>query len=132
MSSSMALRTSFGVRTLWSRLQAGVPDRVPDGIGERLDPAPAVVDQEQVEVAAGRQLAAPVSADGQQGHALVVAAGGPGEHLLQPGVGGLGVAPAPVDAGQTSDRRAAAGPGGPQRTAGAAGPASLAAVTGAA
>ena len=49
-----------------------VPDRVPDGVGDRLDVPVAVVEQDHIEVAVGAQRAPPVAADGQEGQ---VAAG---------------------------------------------------------
>ncbi len=54
-----------------SELHAGVPDRIPDGRGQRLDlrphlPGLEVVDEQEVEIAERSQLAPAVSADGEQ------------------------------------------------------------------
>ncbi len=45
-------------------VQAGtrIPDRIPDPVGHRRDPGPAVVQQQNIEVAAGKQFTAPVPA----------------------------------------------------------------------
>ena len=52
-----------------AELRAGVPQRVPDRRRERLDATRRrVVDEQQVEVAVRRQLAAPVAADREQRH----------------------------------------------------------------
>ena len=49
------------------RAEARVPDRVPEPVRDRGDvPAPAVVQEHEVEVAGGAQLAAAVAADGDQ------------------------------------------------------------------
>ena len=66
------------VRTEWSSLALGVPQRVPDLLGARAEVDVVVADQHHVEVGVRRQLGAPVAADRHQG--------GPG--LGQPG-GGL-------------------------------------------
>ena len=56
-------------------LEAGVPDRVPEPVGERADVATAtpVVDQDEVEVAGRTELAAAVRTDGEQHDARLVA-----------------------------------------------------------
>ncbi|MCP9971148.1 hypothetical protein LUX57_43420 [Actinomadura madurae] len=48
----------------------GVPDRVPDAVGEGGDAGQAAVQQDEVEVAAGGQLAAGVAADRHEGDAV--------------------------------------------------------------
>ena len=55
------------------------PDRVPDAARELVDVAPVAVDQDDVEVAAGRELGAPVAADGHQRDVGLVA-----EQLREP------------------------------------------------
>ena len=82
------------------QVQPGVPDRVPDGVGDRLDAAPPVVHEQQVQVAARRDLAPAVAADGQQRHPLVVAAGGAGEHPRRASRRQPRRRPAPGDPGQ--------------------------------
>ena len=47
---------------------AGVPHGVPEGVGDGGDLRPALVDQDEVEIAVGRELAAPEAADGDQRH----------------------------------------------------------------
>ncbi|GAA3043079.1 hypothetical protein GCM10020000_22760 [Streptomyces olivoverticillatus] len=73
--------------------EAHVPDGVPDAVGERRDlrrGGAAVVQEEQVEVAARGELAAAVAADGDEGCALGGAeqggqpvVGDPGERAAQ-------------------------------------------------
>ncbi len=77
--------------------EAEVPDGVPDAVGEGGDGArvgAAVVEEQQVEVAAGRQFAAAVAADGDQGDAPCRAGSGVGgargEEAVQPAVRQLG------------------------------------------
>ncbi len=65
-----------------------VPHRVPDGVGDLGDVAPAGVDEHHVEVAERRQLAPSVPTHGDQRQALGRALGRPGEQPGQPPVGG--------------------------------------------
>ncbi len=81
--------------------QPGVPDRVPDRVGEGGDLRPAVVDEHEVQVTVGWQLPAAQAPDGHQGEPVGAGAGrraaaaplrrrgppdGVGEELPQPGV----------------------------------------------
>jgi hypothetical protein len=77
--------------------QAQIPDRIPDLVGDPGELAGrqgAVVEQQQIEVAARGELAAPVPADGDEGHAGLWAAlrvrGGGVQQRGQPAVGHLG------------------------------------------
>jgi hypothetical protein len=81
-------------------LEAGVPHRVPDALGGGADVDAGLVQEEHVDVAAGRQLAPAVAPDGQEGHAG--GAAGVGEQLGHPRVG---------DVAQLAAQRHA-GPGG--------------------
>jgi hypothetical protein len=71
--------------------EAEVPDRVPEAVRDGGDGGRvgAVVQEQQVEVAARGQLAASVAADGDQGHSAG-AGGGGGEQAGQPAVGETG------------------------------------------
>lgn len=71
--------------------EAQVPHRVPDAVGEGGDRArvAAVVQQDQVQVAAGRQFAAAVAADSDQGDPARLL-GARGEKSREPVVGQFG------------------------------------------
>ena len=75
-------------------VHALVPDRVPDGVGDRPDVPVAVVDEHHIEVAVGAQRAPAVAADGDQGQVPLVVAGGPFGQAGEPGIGLGGVAAA--------------------------------------
>ena len=62
-------------------LPAGVPDRVPDLVGDLHHVGPAVVQHHDVEVAARAHLAAPVAADGDQRDAVRIT-----EEIAKPGI----------------------------------------------
>src|SRR5690606_16651079 len=62
----------------------GVPDGVPDAVGDPADVGPAGVEQDEIEVAARGELAPPQAADGDQGDVLSVA--GRAEEVPQPAV----------------------------------------------
>lgn len=83
--------------------EAEVPDGVPEVVGEGGEGAgvgAAVVQQEQVEVAAWGELAAAVAADGDQGGAGQAGGGGvPGQQAGQPVVGEPGEGGAAVGSG---------------------------------
>jgi hypothetical protein len=81
-----------------AQLQPGIPDRVPERLGHGVHAATAVVEQQQIEIAARRQLAPPVPADGYEGDGLIRGLGGDGVEALEPGVG---------DAGEGSAQRCA-------------------------
>src|SRR5204862_2969360 len=66
---------------------ARVPDGVPEGAGHITDVPSTPVNQDDVDVAARRELAAPIPADGDQGDVVAVAEQ-LGEPVVdQPGVG---------------------------------------------
>ena len=75
-------------------VDALVPDRVPDAVGDGLDVPVAVVDEDHVEVAVGAQGAAAVPADGDQGHVPPGVTGSPVGEVGEPGIrfGGVAVA----------------------------------------
>ena len=75
-------------------MDALVPDRVPDGVGQRGHVLAPVVYQHHVEITEGAELAPAVAADGQEGQMTGVALGGPIGQGRQPGVGLGGVGPA--------------------------------------
>ena len=54
-----------------AQVEALVPDRVPDAVGQSGHVAPAIVDEHEVDVALGTQLRPPVTADRDQRGALV-------------------------------------------------------------
>ena len=96
--------------------QAGVPDRVPDAVGERgRRRRPAVVQQDQVEVAARGELAAAVAADRDQrdpgaGADAASACAQPSARSARVGVRAAQVrAPAPSSQRSTSAARVLAG-----------------------
>ncbi len=90
----------FGRAHAVVQVHAGVPHRVPHGFRHGVDAAPSVVQQQQVEVAAGGQGAAAIAAHGEQGHPFRVPAGRPVEDSLKPDVGHRRVTPAPGAARQ--------------------------------
>ena len=67
-----------------------VPHRVPHGVGDATDVPPPVVDEDDVEVAVGAELASPVPTHGDKGDPVGVPVGGPLEQVGQPLVGGGG------------------------------------------
>jgi hypothetical protein len=71
---------------------AAVPDGVPDPIGHLGDVASPLVEQHDVEVASGAQLAATVPADGNERETLAVSLHHPVEHSRHPAVHLSGVA----------------------------------------
>ncbi len=73
-----------------------VPHRVPDPVRRLRDVLATLVDQYDVEVAVGAQLATPEATDGQQGHPPSVAPGGLVEQAGQPLVGRCRVGPTEV------------------------------------
>jgi hypothetical protein len=76
------------------QVHALVPDRIPDGVGDRLDVAVTTVDQDHIEVAVGAQRAPAISSDGQEGQVAVGLPDGPCRHTGEPFVGLGGVGPA--------------------------------------
>ncbi len=77
------LRGAHGV----AELQPGVPDRVPEAVGQLADVGPAAVQQQHVDVRLERQLAPAVAAHGHQGDAPGLSAlDGHREQLVQPAV----------------------------------------------
>ena len=75
-------------------MDALVPDRVPDGVGDLGDVPVAVVDEHHVEVAVGAEGAPAVAAHGDEGQVPLGVAGGPFGQAGEPGVGLGGVASA--------------------------------------
>ena len=75
-------------------LDALVPDRVPDGVGDGLDVPVAVVDEDDVEVAVGAQRSAGRSRRRPGGPGAAGRPGGPVGQVREPGVGLGGVAAA--------------------------------------
>ena len=75
-------------------VDALVPDRVPDGVGDLPDVPVAVVDEHHIEVAVGAERAPAVAPDGDEGQVSLVVAGGPFGQAGEPGVRLGGVAPA--------------------------------------
>ena len=75
-------------------LDALVPDRVPDPVGDGLDVPVAGVDEDDVEIAVGAQRLSPVAADGQKGQVALGVLGRLVGQLGEPGVGLGGVAAA--------------------------------------
>ena len=71
-----------------------VPHRVPDPVSGGGDVASAPVDEDDVEITERAELAAAVSAHGDEGHASPAPVGGPVEELGQPFVGRRRVGPA--------------------------------------
>ncbi len=67
---------------------AFVPHRVPDGIGDATDVPATLVDQHDVEVAVGAELAASVSPHGDEHDSTRIPVGGLLEQARQPLVGG--------------------------------------------
>ena len=61
--------------------QAGFPYRVPDAVRELFDVGPVTMYEQDVEVAAGRELGTPVTADGDEGDIGFVA-----QQLREPSV----------------------------------------------
>jgi hypothetical protein len=92
-----------------AQLHAGVPHRVPEPVGHGGHAVPAgLVEEPQVEVAARRQLAPAVAANGHEGETAVRSPGGLREALGQPAVGHGGQRPAqrpPPQRGVGDDRR---------------------------
>jgi hypothetical protein len=88
-----------------------VPHRVPDPVGGGFDVAPALVDQDHVEIAERAELAPSVAAHGHESEAPGVTAGGVLEQAGQPLVGGLGIGPAEGVAAEVGalDERLSAG-----------------------
>ncbi len=80
-----------------AELESTVPHRIPESLGDVRNPFPLlVVNQDDVEIAEGPQLAPSVPSEGQQCDALEVIGGGVHE-LGEPCVGGLGVGAAVVN-----------------------------------
>ena len=69
-SSAARVRASFTVRTAWPSFRPASQIGYQSGLGRAAGQAPGGVEQEEVEVAAGRQLAPAVAADGHEGQAL--------------------------------------------------------------
>ena len=87
-----------------------VPDRVPDAVGHDSDVAPAVVDEDHIEIAVGAQGAPPVPAHGHQGQVPLAVAGHPVRQVREPGVRLRAVLPAEVLSLQSGLRQQAAPP----------------------
>jgi hypothetical protein len=68
-----------------AELRALVPQRIPERTGDRLDVVGPLVDQEEVEIAVGTQLAAPVAAHRDERH-VVAMPDGVGVEGSQPGI----------------------------------------------
>ena len=89
-----------------------VPDRVPDAVGDDSDVAPAVVDEDHIEVAVGAQGAPPVPAHRHQGQVPLAVAGDPVRQVREPGVGLRGCTPgrSPLPAARAAPAGGSAGP----------------------
>ena len=68
-------------------MDAFVPDRVPDGVGDLLDVPVAVVDEHHIEVAEGAERTPAVAADGDESQVPLGVPGGPFGQAGEPGVG---------------------------------------------
>ena len=75
-------------------LDALVPHRVPDAVGDGFDVPVTGVDQDHVQVAVGAQRSPPVAAHGQEGQVALGVLGRLVRQLREPGVGLGGVAAA--------------------------------------
>ena len=84
-----------------AELQALVPDRVPEAVGEGADVRAAAVQEQHVDVGVEAELGPPVAADGDQRHVLEAdLVPHLGEQLDQPGVDEVAVGPAQVPSDQ--------------------------------
>ena len=75
-------------------MDALVPHRVPDGVGDLLDVPVAVVDEHHIEVAVGAERAPAVAADGHEGQVALGVARRPFGQAREPGVRLGRIAPA--------------------------------------
>jgi hypothetical protein len=82
-----------------TELQALVPERVPDALGDLADVGAAPVHQQQIDVALGRELGAPIAPDRHQGEAVDPPDLG-GEQLAEPRVHQVAVCPTQGHAGE--------------------------------
>ena len=92
-------------------VDALVPHGVPEGVGDRPHLASPVVQEDDVEVAAGRQLSPSVAAGGQQGQAVVASFRRAAQQVGQPVVGLGRVGPTELAARQSrlGEQRGASG-----------------------
>jgi hypothetical protein len=67
-----------------------VPHRVPDGVGDGTDVPASLMDEDDVEVGAGPELAAAVATHSHQSEPVEISLGGMVEESGQPAVGGVG------------------------------------------
>jgi hypothetical protein len=95
-----------------------VPHRIPDPIGDAGDIPSSPVDEDHIEVAERAQFPPAVTADGHQGQAPRVSAGGSIEEATEPRIGGIAVGPTECVALQIDllDKRLASFPQGHQWT----------------
>ncbi len=86
------IKDLFDRSHLVPQLESGVPQRIPEALGEVCNVDARAAEQDHVDVASGTELSSTVSADRHQ--CSCVRWGASLEHIYQKGVGALGESPA--------------------------------------
>jgi hypothetical protein len=94
LASPQTMRPSSSPSATRVEMDALVPDRIPDAVGDGLDVAVAVVEEDDVQIAVGAQRATAVPAHCDQSHVTPGVSGDPVSEAREPGVSFGGVAPA--------------------------------------